>query len=429
MKTNENYLFEILIIDRLHESEISNVNSISMGLAYSEKLWKKPEIKETSDGPYIEDKSLNLNLQVKKVDAQDAAFLITLSSTNFEKIETFRIPLLLHIENNLHFDTVKVINDGVSATLGQVMHPLIKNIENSLRSYLAKHHNKKSGLGWWESVASDEVAKKVAERKKSKTAFTGLIDTDILLTKCDELGEFASSAFPSKSFQTKWEKLVEIKERIAYNDLFEVKDFESVNKIVDELAEVIKKAESKLGNLKIASLATSSKPKKTLKKTVTKSVTTKRKPAAKKKPASTNNSQPTAIRKEKNITDAPKNVEKPTLTTIKSPEKKSDAIEQKHSEPIVKKSEPEVKETPKKKVLSGFEMISEKDLLAELKAFESNQQGTINLRSFVMDVLGEKGYATGPAYSLTKNLDEKGLVEIYDTKDSDGLIVKAVRTN
>ena len=77
---------------------------------------------------------------------------------------------------------------------------------------------------------------------------------------------------------------------------------------------------------------------------------------------------------------------------------------------------------------SMSEFISEKELLKELKIAESNDSSFVNLKMFVMDDLVSKGYAFGPAYSMSKILDENGKVQIYDTVDENGAQIKAIRS-
>ena len=73
-------------------------------------------------------------------------------------------------------------------------------------------------------------------------------------------------------------------------------------------------------------------------------------------------------------------------------------------------------------------MISEDDLLKELKMAESSSSSFIDLKVFVNEVLVPKGYASGPTFSLARMMSGKGLVSIYDTKDAQGMPTKAVKT-
>ena len=394
MKEEVSYVFKILVVDKLGQAEITTVKSIAMGLSYSERLWENSEIKRSDHTIHVEDKTLGINLSVEKVEANESAFIITVLGSHFERTGMFREKLLLHLKNKLRFSNIKILTDGLSSTMAQVMHPLIKDVENELRGYLEKKYTQKAGLFWWETNAPKFIVEAVEKRKKIKTTFSQLIETDIVLTTPHELLLLAEEVGVTKAIQSKWAELVHIVDRMSYNDLFDLQDYETTNKLCSELLPLLSKNQALGSKLKVSNTAEKTK----------------------------------IVEKKKTQLEPQKAPAKQAVTPIVEKEiPKRSAVEAKMPEPVAE----EEKVTPvsvKKKSVS-FEMISEKELLTELKNIENSSGGDVDLKTFVTGVLAEKGFATGPSYSLTKNLNDKGLLEIYDVKDnSTGLLVKAIRT-
>jgi hypothetical protein len=81
---------------------------------------------------------------------------------------------------------------------------------------------------------------------------------------------------------------------------------------------------------------------------------------------------------------------------------------------------------------SLFNIISEEELIRELEHAEKTaikrRFAYVGLKSFVTKLLGSKGYAFSPTYSLINILRDKGVVEIYDFEDEHSYYTpKAIR--
>jgi len=68
-----------------------------------------------------------------------------------------------------------------------------------------------------------------------------------------------------------------------------------------------------------------------------------------------------------------------------------------------------------------FKIITEEELLRELEYSEKSavrrHLSYVGLKAFVTKLLGAKGYAFGPTYSLVNILKDKGIIEIYEVDD------------
>ena len=96
---------------------------------------------------------------------------------------------------------------------------------------------------------------------------------------------------------------------------------------------------------------------------------------------------------------------------------------------IVGKIDPSDLEYTPKRV---YEDISEEEFLKELdksqQSLKSNRIKYIGLKSFVTNILGQKGYFHETSYALANILNEQGVIEIYDIEDElSSWSVKAIR--
>ena len=398
MKTKEIYSYEILIVDESGKAEITCEKSLLMAISYSDKLWNNAVLKPSS----IEDKSLEIVLQSQKISSNDEnAFIITLTSGSFDKIETFRIQLLTHLKKKLGFTTIKVLSDGISSKIALEIYPLIAEAENALRVFIAKYHLKNTGIQWWKSVASSATIKKINSRNKGQTTLSQLVDMDISLADFEDLTELSNTCISDANFKSKWSELSSIRDQVLQNDFLTNKDFSSTKKTVNELLKFLSQNEQKVNSLKTSTVKSTRTKKTEPKKSILKKAINKTKKATPKK---TQDIQP-----------EPSKLEKVTEAVV---------------EEIDNKSEVEVAETTpqeKPKTNDSFKMITEEDLLKELRLAESSSTSFIDLKAFVNDVLVPKGYASGPTFSLARMMSGKGLVDIYDTKDETGMPIKAVK--
>ena len=410
----ETFTYEILAIDQSGTSEITTVKSMTMGLSYSEKLWKKPTAKTSS----IEDKGLGITLQVTKAgevdDETEAAFLLKAKSSNIDKADEFRENLLHHLKDKLGFTNIRVLKDSVSEQIAKNIYLNVTEAESALRSTLSKQFLQLHGLNWWDAVAGKKLATEVAKRKNSDNSLAAYLDNDIMFTSFEELLNLAEKAALNNTINQQLKELEAIKTAVSFNNVFGQEDQQKVEKLTKSLISALEKLDG--------SPAKAATKKATAKKATPKKTTAKAKPAAKKatpKPA-----------------PQPK-VEKAPEPAIEAPipvQKEEAAAPVAEAIPESPKPEPKPEPTPPKREepdLSddAFMMITENKLLEELQALESVQSGEINIKSFVKEVLARKGYMSGPAYGLAESMKEKGLVNIYETKDDKGFMIKVIKSN
>lgn len=115
--------------------------------------------------------------------------MIKVKSKNFEKIENFRFPLIVHLRKRLAFEHIRVLTDDISTEISNKIYPLINELENLLRRYIAKFFTQKIGIDWWEKAVPDKVIEKTKLRTGNEAVFSNLIQTDLTLIDFDDLGE------------------------------------------------------------------------------------------------------------------------------------------------------------------------------------------------------------------------------------------------
>ncbi|MGY3052821.1 hypothetical protein ACVWYG_001017 [Pedobacter sp. UYEF25] len=403
------YTFELLIIDPNGNSEIQSQKSLLYGLLSTEKLWENPEEIDEKGKKYIKD--TNLTLKIKPVDTSsvlynlyEAAFILKLESSNFEKLEKFRYPLVVHLKSRLRFDHIRILTDDISTEISNKIYPLINELENILRRYLAKFFTQKVGLDWWKQAVPDKVIEKTKMRQDNENVFSKIVETDMTLIDFNDLGEiiykhklgfnkpenlmdkilsinsedelqklkqdldgnynrFFKQHFKDFNFDTKWKQLFQLRNKVAHNNLFIRPDLDNSQILHKEIKDIILKAEEKIDEFRF-----SVEEQEAMIKTST---------------------TPSTIISEGLPTNSVKVIGK-----IDLPEK----------------------------LENNYEIISEETLLKELvKAEDSlNHKNLtfIGLKSFVTNVLANKGYSFGPTYAQINVLKDKGKIEIYDVENA-----------
>ncbi|WP_338646467.1 hypothetical protein V5J73_13305 [Flavobacterium sp. KS-LB2] len=417
------FTFELLIIDPSGSSEIQSPKSLLYGLLSTEKLWENPEEVEDNGKKFIKDK--NLTLKIKPVDTSsvlynlyEAAFILKIVSSDFEKLEKFRYLLVVHLKSRLRFEHIRILTDDISTEISNKIYPLINELENILRRYLAKFFTQKVGLDWWKQAVPDKVIEKTKMRQDNENVFSKIVETDMTLIDFNDLGEiiykhklgfnkpenltdkilsissteelqklqqdldgnynrFFKQHFQTFSFDSKWKQLFQLRNKVAHNNLFIKPDLDTAIKLHAEIKDIILKAEDKIDDFRF-----SVEEQEAMIKTSSENITSL---------------QPRTEELATNI----KIVGKIDLT---------------------------------EKLDNDYEIISEETLLKELiRAEESLKYKNltfIGLKSFVTNVLASKGYSFGPTYAQINVLKDKGKIEIYDVEndnENSTWPVKAIR--
>lgn len=419
----KDYTFELLIIDPNGNSEIQSTKSLLYGLLSTEKLWESPEEIDDKGKKYIKDK--NLNLRIKPVDTSsvlynlyESAFIIKTTCNDFEKLEKFRYPLVLHLKSRLRFDHIRILTDDVSTEISNKIYPLINELENILRRYLAKFFTQKVGLDWWKQAVPDKVIEKTKLRQDNETVFSKIVETDMTLIDFNDLGEiiykhklgfnkpenlvdkilsinsedelqklkqdldgnynrFFKQHFKDFNFDKKWKLLFQLRNKVAHNNLFIQPDLDSANELYKEIKDIVIKAENNIDDFRFS-------------------------------------------------VEEQEAMIKTSNAFIELDQSKESTISGIGIKVIGKIDLPTTLD-------NNFEIISEGELLRELMRAEDSLKAKglsfIGLKSFVTNVLGSKGYSFGPTYAQVNVLKDKGKIEIYDIEDVEfsNWPVKAIR--
>jgi hypothetical protein len=414
------YSFEVLILDPNGKSEILSPKSLVYGLMSTEKLWDNAQSVENGGAFSINDGAIEL--KIKPVDTSstlydliEAGFLIKIKSLDFEKLEKFRHPFVIHLRNRLSFEHIRILTDDISTEISNKAYPLINELENLLRRYISKFFTQKIGLDWWEKAVPDKVIEKTKMRTGNENVFSNIVQTDLTLIDFDDLGEiiykhklgfnrpqnladslvsittleeleklkadldsnynrFFKQNFKDKNFDKKWKQLFKVRNKVAHNNLFVLEDLESTIALHKELKEIILSAESKIDEFKFSV------------------------------------EEQVAIRE--------------TFT---------EKEEQDENAPRLKVlGKVDISGFDKDDNESRFDIITEEEFMKVLERAEESVRKShfkyVGLKSFITKLLGSKGYSFGPSYALANILKEQEKVEIYDVEDDMSYWpVKAIR--
>ena len=417
---DKEYNFEILIIDPDGNSEIKSQKSLLHGLLSTEKLWGNPVEIDEKGRKVIKDE--DLSLYINPIDTSsvlynlyESAFLIQTASQNFDRLEKFRYPLVIHLKSRLKFNHIRILTDDISTHISNQIYPLINELEGSLRRYLAKFFIQKVGLDWWKQAVPDKLIEKTKLREANETVFSKIVQTDMTLIDFNDLGEiiykhklgfnkpenlvdkvlsistedeliklkdeldgnynrFFKQHFKDLGFEKKWKDMFLIRNKVAHNNLFTAIDLQTSQMRHEELMEIINKAESNIDAFRFSIV------------------------------------EQEAMIKTSELIEPNNSLDENRLPGLK----------------IIDKID-----LPEQQIYKTA-IISESVLLEELKRAEKSLKSKnltfIGLKSFVTNILGVKGYSYGPTYAQINVLKDKGLIELYDIEEDFNLYpVKAVR--
>lgn len=409
---SKQYTFEILVLDPNGKSEIQSPKSLVYGLLSTEKLWEDAKSADENGNYSILDSGI-LEVKIKPLDTSstlydliEAGFLIKVKSGDFERIEAFRYPFLIHLRKRLAFEHIRILTDDISTEISNKVYPLINELENQLRRYISKFFTQKIGLDWWSKAVPDKVIDKIKLRTDNETVFSNLVQTDLTLIDFDDLGEiiykhklgfnrpqnladnilqistvteleklkadldsnynrFFKQNFKDLDFDKKWKQLFKIRNKVAHNNLFVLDDLTKTETLHEDLKNIIRNAEEKIDEFKFSI------------------------------------EEQVAIREvilEKSMGEDSsmgiKVIGKIDISEFES-EKEDEAI---------------------------YDVITEERFFKELDRAESslkysNNLTYVGLKSFITKILGPKGFQYGASYALANILRDQQKVEIYEVED------------
>jgi hypothetical protein len=422
-----NYTFELFCIE---PDDIKNEQSFLKALSYSDSLWKGKEPSGVKNSPNtLEQKDLGIKVKILPLDTEkmvtdyiETAFILNVSSKNFEEIEEFRIRLLKHLKAKLTFSHIRILKDDISTDIANQLYPKINEIENLLRRYLTKFFLQRIGLKWWDVSANSKMLDKVKLRKKDrKDEFSNYISSDIEYADFDDLGtliykqssgfnqpekaleellliddlekledfknelkgnyvKYFKEYFREKNFEKLWIELFKIRNKVAHQGTFYLNELTRGNELYSELKSIVEIAESKIDEVVL-----SLEDKVALRNRSIDILTQE-------------NEFETEEERNTNILDSPKIVGK-----IELPEKRNYTHR-------------------------GHSVLSEQELFDKLeKAEQMSSNQFVGLKWFVTQFLAEYNYSIGFSYSLINILSEKGEIVLYDVPAYGGYDIKAIK--
>lgn len=198
--------FELLCVDSRGNTVIKSEQNLLNRVIGNGTLWSKPKICRNNS---ITDEELGIKLTCKivKSNPDTSNISIAIKVEGEDSLEAFRLKLITHLKDE-RFDYVYIISDDVSKQFCIEIYPHIYTLENLLRKYLTLFFATKLGPKWWDDVATEEVNKKINQRKNNETVFS----TRSINGKNEPLSE-------TKSFLIDFKDLGEIIYRVSAGNL------------------------------------------------------------------------------------------------------------------------------------------------------------------------------------------------------------------
>lgn len=389
MKTN--YIFEILTLDSSGKCRIKTSQALAHSLMSNSDLWGQPKIRDNK----IHDDKLDITLGINEIaqeEEQDFNIkntLILKLKGDFEVVEKIRLGILEHLDS-VGFDQTYVLTDEVSSKVACEIYPKINDVENGLRKYLMKFFITKLGPSWWNVTADSEMKKKVNQRKNNELFFSPYIDNRAFLIDFGELGKIVHSQ--SSGFISKEDIVTKVLE-------------------LDETEEAIK-------NLKAELESNYTKFFKDTFKSNSFQQKWEELEKLRHKVAHNNLFTKQDLDRADELTNSLKEI-------IKSANESIDSI----------KFDIDEKDVLKENISSSLEtydVITREELLRKLEESERWAERTrdnfVGLKHFVTNYLGSIGFDYRSSYELINQLEDEGVVEIYEYQGKNNLYpVSAIR--
>jgi hypothetical protein len=356
-------------------------------------LWSKPRLKDSK----INDEDLKISLSINESSQEEETdfniknTLIVKIKGDFEVVEKMRLQILKHLDS-VGFDQTYVLTDEVSSRIACEIYPKVNNVENLLRKYLMKFFVTKLGPSWWNVTADSEMKKKVNLRKNNEQIFANYIDNKAYLIDFGELGKIVhsqSSGFISREDIVA--KVLELEESEAaikklktelesnytkfFKDTFKTNNFQ-------QKWEELEKLRHKVAHNNLFT---------------------------------------------KDDLDRAEELTKSLLEIINTANDTIDSIQ-------FDLDEKDILKENIAQSLDTYQVINKDELLRKLSESENWAKRTrdnfVGLKHFVTNYLGSIGFDYRSSYDLINQLEEEGVIELYEFKGKNNLYpVTAIRTS
>lgn len=391
MKTS--YIFEVLTLDSSGYSTIKTSEALAYSLMSNSGLWSKPKLRDSR----ITDDDLKVSLNINESSQEEEAdfniknTLILKLKGDFEVVEKIRLDILKHL-SSVGFDQTYVLTDEVSSRIACEIYPKVNDVENLLRKYLMKFFVTKLGPSWWNVTADSEMKKKVNLRKNNEKVFADYIDNKAYLIDFGELGKIVHSQ--SSGF-------------ISREDI--------VTKVLE-----LEETESAIKKLKTELESNYTKFFKDTFKTNNFQQKWEELEKLRHKVAHNNLFIKNDLDKANELTDS-------LLGIIQTANEKIDSIQFDLDEKDILKENIAYS-------LDTYQVITKDELLKKLGESENWAKRTrdnfVGLKHFVTNYLGSIGYDYRSSYDLINQLEDEGIVELYEYQGKNNLYpVTAIRTS
>ena len=436
------FSFELMCTDSV---EIQNEKTLANGLSYSANLWSgnEPRVDNQKEIYILHDELRNLKVAVSPLEIavmeeglSGKAYILKVTSTNFEELDGFREILLNHLEDKLGFKSLRILRDDLSIFISNRLYLEINSVENLLRRYLVKFFTQRLGHNWWEMTATkgmkEKVQKRLAERADAFSNYTvsnieeldfddlgtiifkqsaGFNEPEIILERLmavqnlEELerikgelrgnySKYFKDSFNDRDFEHRWNELSKIREKVLLQSTFYKADLDYGSELVGELIGIISDADEKSGQVQLTDSD----------KAMIRNASLVAEGNAKKE--------------EKNVQgDRRAHAQADNRVRIEGP-KVMGRIKLPHSST-------KASDTP---VFPSRIVINEDQVITELKeAEELSYNQYVGLKWFVTSFLANKNYSIGYSYSKLNFMIDNGQLEIYDQISDNGYHIKAIR--
>lgn len=290
--------FIILCMDKNDDVKSKSISSLLLSLQGNDTLWSIPPI-VTGDSITNGDNSLKVDFenfdtsQIAIGKRSVPAYILTVTSNDFNLIEPFRMRLIDHMKD-IKFSYVSILVDEVSKEIATRTYPMIYSAENRLREFIVTLLVKKIGEDFLKYVVPGDTLEGSRRHKNNEPYFiaSGKVQNDIALLYFDALGKivyddtifsrakpnsilekiktaidletlkkellegnfqkYFRDSFVKTDFITKWTRLNEIRNKVAHNSYFVECEFNECEKICSDLNTIIDEAFSKMETMKLS---------------------------------------------------------------------------------------------------------------------------------------------------------------------------------
>lgn len=291
-------IFELLCIDKNEEVKSKSIASILLSLQSNDALWMCDTV---VDEPMISAEKMELTVEIKQFDTSQIAigersipaYTIKTVANNFSILEPFRMKLIDHLRD-MKFSYVSILVDDASNNIANRTYPLIYNMENRLRQFITIVLVKKIGEDFIRYVVPSDTIDNAKGNKKNEPHFigSGKVQNDASLLYFDALGKivygetifnkakpnsilekvkiainlddlkkellegnfqkYFQDSFVKVDFSNKWDKLNQLRNKVAHNSYFLEGDYIECERLCEEVCKIIDEAYSKIDTIKLS---------------------------------------------------------------------------------------------------------------------------------------------------------------------------------